>query len=135
MSTTFGKAVTVPASDVAKKIMKTLVTRNQFAEQRDVWTLGAALGISRGETFEESKRETYQNINTLDPERVFAAIMIGLNPDLTPEERFKKLVNHAEWGIREIWRKEENGTLDFSVMCQSAENSSSARDNEESDNT
>lgn len=119
MSTVFGKAVTVPASDTAKKIMKTLVTRNLFAEQRDAWAVGAALGISQGQILEESKRDTFQNINTLDPERVFAAIMIGLNPDLTPEERFKKLVNHAEWGIRELWRKEENGTLDFSALCKS----------------
>jgi hypothetical protein len=132
MSSVFGEARTVPASDTAKKIMKTLVARNTFAEQRDVWTLGAALGISQGQTYEEGKRDTFQNINSLDPDRVFAGIMIGLNPDSSPEERFKKLVNHAEWGIREIWRKEENGTLDFSVMCQSAEKPSAASASEES---
>jgi hypothetical protein len=112
------EARTVPASDVAKKIMKTLTNRNLFAEQRDVWTLGAALGIACGESYEEGKRETFQNVNSLDPDTVFAAIMIGLYPNLSTEERFKKLVNHAEWGIREIWRKEENGTLDFSSLIQ-----------------
>jgi hypothetical protein len=41
---------------------------------------------------------------------------------LTSEERIKKLVNHAEWGIREIARKEENGTLDFSALIPQASN-------------
>jgi len=112
------EARTVPASDVAKKIMKTLANRNLFAEQRDVWTLGAALGIVCGQTYEEGKRETFQNVNSLDSESVFAAVMMGLNPNLSPDERFKKLVNHAEWGIREIWRKQENGTLDFGALMQ-----------------
>jgi hypothetical protein len=134
MSSVFGEARTVPASEPAKKIMKTLVARNLFAEQRDVWTLGASLGISQGQIYEEGKRETFQNINGIDPDRVFAAIMIGLNPDSSAEERFKKLVNHAEWGIRELWRKEENGTLDFSVMCQNTDQSTTNSESEESKN-
>lgn len=137
MSAAFGETRTVPASDPAKKIMKTLVNRNLFAEQRDVWTLGAALGIAHGQIYEEGKKETFQNINSLDPDMVFAAIMIGLYPEISAEERFKKLVNHAEWGIREIWRKEENGTLDFSSLIQANDKlvtpKSSPRNNDEQD--
>lgn len=123
MSVAFGKAITVPASDPAKKIMKTLVNRNLFGKLQDVWALGASLGIAHGQVYEEGKRETFQNINSLDSEGVFAAIMIGLYPEMSAEERFKKWVNHAEWGIREIWRKEENGTLDFSSLIQSNDKS------------
>jgi hypothetical protein len=41
-----------------------------------------------------------------------------LYPDLEPKERAAKLVNHAEWGIREIHRRDKNGTLDFSEFCR-----------------
>ncbi|NLJ37179.1 MAG: hypothetical protein GX432_00235 [Candidatus Atribacteria bacterium] len=112
----FGEVRTVPATDKAKTYMKQLVTKNLFKEQADVWRLGASLGISTGKVFEEEKRETFQNINSLDPDGIFAAIMIGLYPEKEPEERFKLLVNYAEWGIREIFRQSEIGTLDFSKL-------------------
>lgn len=118
MSYAFGDSRTIPASDDAKKIMKHLVSKSgMFQELRDVWRLGAAIGIASGKTHEESNRGTFQNINSLDPEEVFSSVMIGRYPDMTPEQRLKKLVDHAEWGIREINRKYENGTLDWSVYA------------------
>jgi hypothetical protein len=116
MSSAFGEARTIPASNEAKRIMKRLVSRDLFAEQRDVWTMGASLGIARGESLQEGKRGTFENINSLDPDGIFGAMMTGLYPDLKPEERLKRLTDFAEWGIREIGRKEENGTLDFSEI-------------------
>jgi len=82
----------------------------------DVWRLGASLGILTGNVEKGEKRETFQNINSLDPESIFAAIMIGLHPELEPEDRLKLLVDHAEWGIREIFKQSEIGTLDFSKL-------------------
>ena len=117
MGTAFGDARTIPASQTAKKYMKRLVDKAEFfAQQRDVWTLGAALGIALGKTYEKGARGTFQNVNSLDPEGTFAAMVIGLYPDLSPEQRLKRLVDHAEWGIREIHRKYENGTLDWSTL-------------------
>lgn len=116
MGLAFGDARTFSASDVAKKMMKELNSKLLFKEQRDVWMLGAALGIAAGKMVEESKRETFQNVNSLDPDGVFAAIMIGLYSTMTPEERVNRLVDHAEWGIREIYRMDKNGTLDFSKL-------------------
>ena len=116
MSGAFGEARTISASAEAKKIMKILQGKGLFKEQRDVWTLGAALGIKTGQIYEGGTRETFQNVNSLDPEGIFAAVMVGLHPDLDEEKRLKKLVDYAEWGIREIERKEKNGTLDFSSL-------------------
>jgi hypothetical protein len=113
MNGAFGAAVTIPASDRAKTQMKQLVTQGLFKEQRDVWQLGAALGIAKGRTKEGGKRETFQNVNSLDPDGIFGAIMLGLYPNLKPEERLKKLVDHAEWGVNEIAHENEIGTLDF----------------------
>ncbi len=96
--------------------MKQLENKKLFDEQRDVWRLGAAIGIAQNEVYESEKKDTFQNINTLDTDQVFAAIMLGLYPDMSPEERLKKLISHAEWGIREINRKEKIGTLDFSTL-------------------
>lgn len=119
MSLAFGESRTIPATDEAKNHMKQLVTKGYFDEQRDVWTLGAALGIALDKTYERGKRETFQNVNSLDPEGVFAAIMVGLHPEMTPEERLKKLVDHAEFGVREIFRKIEKGTFDWSSLGDS----------------
>jgi len=116
MSSAFGQFRTIPATDRAKEIMKQLVTKEIFNEQRDVWQLGAALGVTFGKKYTKDKRETFQNINSLDPEGIFSAIMLGLYPDETDSERLKLLTDHAEWGIRELYEKEQRGTLDFSTL-------------------
>lgn len=116
MSEVFGNTRTLPASKSAKKKMKQLETKDLVNEQRDVWRLGAALGIALGQTHEKGKRQTFQNINSLDPDGAFAAVMVGLYPDMEPKARAEKLVDHAEWGIREIHRKEKIGTLDWSKL-------------------
>jgi len=116
MNDAFGDARTFPASDSAKTKMKQLVSKGLFHEQGDVWRLGAARGIALGQIKEGKKRGTFQNVNSLDPEGVLAAIMVGLYPDMTPEERAKKLVDHAEWGIDDIYRQSEIGTLDWSQL-------------------
>ena len=118
MSDSLGDAKTLPASKQAKDQMKQLKLKGLFRQQQDVWTLGAALGIACGKEFTEGERETFQNINSLDPVGVFRAIMSGLYPDLEPKDRVTKLVNHAEWGIREIYRRDKNGTLDFTEFCK-----------------
>ena len=51
-----------------------------------------------------------------DPDGIFAAIMVGLYPNLSSSERRDKLTDHAEWGIREIYRKEKIGTLNFATL-------------------
>lgn len=118
MSLPFGDIRTLPASKQAKDQMKQLVTKGLFNEQRDVWTLGASLGLALGKVYVQGKRETFQNVNSLDPDGVFRAIMSGLYPDMDPKERATKLVDHAEWGIREIFRKEKTGTLNFYELCE-----------------
>ena len=117
MGTAFGEARTVPASEEAKRILKQLVTKHIFDEQRDVWRLGAAIGISRREVHKGGKRGTFQNINSLDPDEVLAAAMLGRYPEMTPDARLKQLVDHAEWGIREIGRQVEIGTFDPSKLA------------------
>ncbi len=121
MGSAFGEARTVPASEEVKKIMKQLVTKLVFNEQRDVWCLGAALGISRGEVHPGGKRGTFQNINSLDPDEVLAAAMLGRYPDMAPEERLKKLADHAEWGVREIGRQVSNGTFNPAKLAAPSE--------------
>jgi hypothetical protein len=113
LSEAFGDIRTLPASKRAKKEMNHLVSKGLFGELRDVWRLGAAMGIASGQVVKETKRDTFQNVNSLDTDGVFAAIMVGLYPDMKPEERAKSLVNHAEWGIREIYRRSEIGTLNW----------------------
>jgi len=113
MSEAFGDVRTFSASETAKSKMKNLVNKNLFEEQRDVWQLGASLGIIERKVKEDDSRSTFQNVNSLDPDGIFAAIMVALYPDLNPDERAKKLIDHAEWGIDEIARMEKIGTLEW----------------------
>lgn len=101
--------------------MKYLTTKGLFLEMRDVWTLGAALGIVHGKTLEQEKqgkRGTFQRTNSLDPDGILSSVMLALFPELDPKEMSEKLVDFAEWGIREIERQERNGTLDFSKLAE-----------------
>jgi hypothetical protein len=116
MNTAFGDTRTLSATKTAKKIMKELESKGYFEEQRYCWMLGAALGIKNRKEYEGEKRETFQNINSLDPEEIFAAVMLGFYPNETPEFRVKKLVDYAEWGLRELDRRYKIGTLDFSNL-------------------
>jgi len=134
MSSAFGDIRTLPASDKAKQHMKHLVNSKLFNEQRDVWTLGASLGLALGKTHEQGKRGTFQNVNSLDPDGIFSAIMLGLYPDLNPKLRVKKLIDHAEWGIREIARREKNGTLDLVKLAKNALVEKKESKEEEKDN-
>ncbi len=112
----FGGARTIRASDKAKSYMKHLETVGLFKEQGDVWRLGASLGILTGNKLEGVGGGTFQNINSLDPDGILAAIMVGIYPDMDPEERLKLLISYAEWGIKDIFRQYEIGTLDFSKL-------------------
>jgi hypothetical protein len=117
MSDAFGDARVIPASKLAKERMNQLKAKGIFQELGDVWRLGAALGISLGKTSsDEMEMDTFQNINSLDPEGILAAVMMGLYPNSDPKERFSLLVAYAEWGINEIYHKDEIGTLDFSKL-------------------
>jgi hypothetical protein len=117
MSEAFENVRTLPASKGAKTKMKQLVSLGLFSEQRDVWRLGAALGIALGQVKKGGTRETFQNVNSLDTDGIFAAVMVGLYPDMKPDERAKKLVDYAEWGIDEIARRQKIGTLDLSELA------------------
>jgi hypothetical protein len=117
MSDAFGDARVIPASRLAKERMNHLKAKGIFQELGDVWRLGAALGISLGQTLsDETEMDTFQNINSLDPEGILAAVMMGLYPNSEPKERLSLLVAYAEWGINEIYHKDEIGTLDFAKI-------------------
>jgi len=113
MSQAFGDKITLPASKRAKEQMNELKSSELFGELRDVWILGASLGIAANGKLSGDARETFQNVNTLDPDGILAAIMIGLYPDITSDERVKILVDHAEWGIDMMHKQYKNGILDL----------------------
>lgn len=116
MNIAFGNARTIPISEKAKNITRELGGTYLFNEQGDVWRLGAALGIAFNKVYTKEKRGTFQTVLSLDPDQILSAVMLGLYPDMSPDERLKKLVDHAEWGMREIYRKSKNGTLDFTTL-------------------
>lgn len=117
MSEAFGDARVIPASKMAKEQMNQLKVKGIFQELGDVWRLGAALGIALGKTSkEEREMDTFQNINSLDPEGILDAVMMGLCPNSTPKERLSLLVAYAEWGINELHHKDKVGTLNFAKL-------------------
>ena len=96
--------------------MRQLVNKGLFREQRDVWTLGCALGIASGKEIPFEDGVTFSRLDGLDEKGEFQTIMLNKFPDLSPADRRKKMLNNVEWGIREIYKKEQIGTLDFSNL-------------------
>lgn len=119
MSFAFGDIRTLQVSDKARAIMRDFIERAVVDEQRTIWMLGASLGITHDRECDDEcqgRRSTFQNINSLDPDGVFAAYLLGKYPGYSPERRVKKLVNHAEWGIRYIAELDEANALNISKL-------------------
>ena len=107
---------TISVSHEVREMMRQLVNKGLFNEQRDVWTLGCALGIATGEEIPFSDGVTFSRLDGLDENSEFQVIMLNEYPDLSPADRRKKMLNHVEWGVREIYRKEQISSLDFSTI-------------------
>ena len=70
----------------------------------DTFHVAAALGIrlGRADLLAEGPREELINVYTVDSEGVLWLLMSSLYPDASGQERFEKLVAHAEYGVERL---------------------------------
>jgi len=108
-------------SESSHPILKRLKEDGHFAEMADAYRFGVALALAYGPILEEvpGSRQTVFSVATIDPDReIAAAVRIILGDDTTSV--YKKIERLAEWGVRELGRRAEDGEIDFASLLNEA---------------
>lgn len=118
MSTSvMNEPTSIGLSDNAHAVLKRLKEDGHFAEMVDAYRFGIALALAHGVAPEEptQSRTTIFSVATVDPDReIEAAVRLILgNKDIPIYRMCERL---AEWGVSELGRRAETGTLDVGTM-------------------
>jgi len=78
---------------------------NKFSRQIDAFHAAVAIGIRAGvadSTEYSENREELANMYSIDPEGILWALISSLHFEASGDERFKKLMNYADYGIQRL---------------------------------
>ena len=78
---------------------------NKFSRQIDAFHAAAAIGIRLGipkSTEYSESREELVNVYSIDPDGILWALISSLHYEASGDERFKKLMNYADYGIEKL---------------------------------
>ena len=78
---------------------------NKFSRQIDAFHAAVAIGIRSGlagSTEYNENREELANMYSIDPEGILWALISSLHFEASGDERFKKLMNYADYGIQRL---------------------------------
>ncbi len=78
---------------------------NKFSRQIDAFHAAVAIGIRTGlaaSTEYGENREELANMYSIDQEGILWALISSLHYDASGDERFKKLMNYADYGIERL---------------------------------
>lgn len=108
-------------SDRAHQLLKRLKDDGHFAEMADAYRFGVALALAHNVTPQEiiGSRTTVFSVATIDPDREIAtAVKTILRDDGI--SIYRKVERLAEWGVRELARRAEDGEIDFAALLSEA---------------
>lgn len=95
-------------------LLRRMEAEQVFGEMRDGYRFGIAYAIAHGEIAPDGLRyETYIGLNSLDPDGSLKTAIEELYPGDRPYVIAQRL---AEWGVAEIGRMHEAGTLRFTDL-------------------
>ena len=114
--------ITIGLSPTAHEKLKNLAGHGYFNEMMDGYRFAIALALSRGAQPEKasSKRNTFVNIGSLDPERRLYEAVKALRED-DSEPVWKTAESLAEWGVEELTRLAEDGEIRFGELFSKGE--------------
>lgn len=78
---------------------------NKFSRQIDAFHAAVAIGIQLGipkSTDYSENREELINVYSIDPDGILWALISSLHYEASGDERFKKLMNYADYGIERL---------------------------------
>jgi hypothetical protein len=120
-TTTINEPTMIGLSERTHPLLKRLKEDGHFAEMADAYRFGIALALAHGvEPEEPSPRITIFSVATIDPDREIAVAIKALtNPQGV--SIYKQVERYAEWGVKELAKRAEDGDIDFASILKEAE--------------
>lgn len=120
-TTTVNEPTMIGLSERTHPLLKRLKDDGHFAEMADAYRFGVALALAHGVQPDEipGTRQTVFSVATIDPDREIAtAVRTILGDD--GSSIYKRVERLAEWGVRELARRAEDGEIDFAGLLSEA---------------
>lgn len=108
--------------EVAHAKLKTLWQDGHFAQMADAYRFAIALALAHGVTPSEitGSRQNVFGVATVDPDQsLYTAIKILIDTGETPIYRWAERL--ADWGVIEMSRRADEGTLDIGQILEESE--------------
>lgn len=121
-TTTANEPTMIGLSERTHPLLKRLKDDGHFAEMADAYRFGIALALAHGVQPDEisGARQTVFSVATIDPDREIATAIRSILGD-DGSSIYRRAERLAEWGVRELARRSEDGEIDFAgLLCEAA---------------
>ena len=120
---TMADLITVGLSETANAKLDELKELGYFAEKIDGYRFAVSLAIAQGVIPSEiSKRTTFVNVGSLDPDQMLGRAVEALMADLIEETTAYRLIERlADWGVCELHAQAKQGEIDFVALLTKSE--------------
>lgn len=110
--------INIGLSEAGNDKLDRLKELGYFSEKMDGYRFAVGLALAQGAIPPEiTKRTTFLNVGSLDPDQTLKQAVEALLPDqiegTTPYRLVERL---ADWGVAELFRQAELGDIDFDQM-------------------
>jgi hypothetical protein len=122
MTSREAEPTTIGLSDVAHVRLRKLKEDGHFAEMADAYRFAIGLALAHGISPDPiaGSRTTIFNIGTLDPDGSIRTAVATLR-EPSDEPVYRSAERYAEWGVTELSRRAETGTLSLAEVLREAE--------------
>jgi hypothetical protein len=112
--------INVGLSDPANDKLDYLREQGYFAEKLDGYRFAVGLALAQGVIPPEiSKRVTFLNVGSLDPDQTLRRAVEALMPDQVAETTVYRLVERlADWGVNDLHAQAQRGDIDFAAIFE-----------------
>lgn len=113
--------VTVGLSESGNRRLDFLKENGYFAEKIDGYRFAVSLALASGAINPEiSKRSTFLNVGSFDPDQAFKRAVEALLPEILNETTVYRAIERlADWGVNELYEQAKKGDIDFLALLSS----------------
>lgn len=110
--------VNIGLSEAGNARLDYLKEQGYFAEKLDAYRFAVSLALASGGMAPElSKRSTFLNVGSFDPDQAFKRAVEAIIPEMLAQTTVYRLVERlADWGVNELYQQAEAGDIDFSSL-------------------
>jgi uncharacterized protein YfkK (UPF0435 family) len=110
--------INVGLSEAANDKLGELIELGYFGEKIDGYRFAVSLAIAQGVVPSEiTKRTTFLNVGSLDPEQALKRTVEALMSTQLEETTVYRLIERlADWGVNELHAQAKAGDIDFSGL-------------------